>query len=65
MIVGLAITGGFILALYLYDRKVRRIRELKAALIENVKQGPYAQAPQKEEDNNLEEDNNSKEEQER
>jgi sortase A len=59
VIVGLAITGGFILALYLYDRKVRRIRELKAALIENVKQGPYAQAPQ------VEEDNNSKEEQER
>lgn len=41
VIVGLTITGAFILGLYLYDRKVRRIKELKAALIENVNKGLF------------------------
>lgn len=41
VIVGLTITGASILGLYLYDRKVRRIKELKAALIENVNKGLF------------------------
>ena len=58
VIVGLAITGVVILALYLYDHKVQRVKELKAALIENVKQGPFAEGQelQKEEDNSSEEE---------
>lgn len=58
VIVGLAITGAVILALYLYDHKVQRVKELKAALIENVKQGPFAEGQelQKEEDNSSEEE---------
>lgn len=60
VLVGLAITGIVILALYLYDRKARRIRELKAALIENAMRGPFAE----EQDLQMEKDNNSEEDQE-